>query len=150
MDVALLSRPNPSSGTPVYRQLVEQISHGLETGAVRPGDPLPPISPLAEALVVPPAAVARAYQELERMSLVIRTGGVLYATSTPPAHPRTGTPEAEWAARARELENAGEVQRCLLPRTDDRIDGLDYAGVSRPARMSDNRRRVATDAAAEA
>src|SRR5262245_20006419 len=104
MDVALLSRPNPSSGTPIYRQLVEQISHGLETGAVRPGETLPHISPLAEALVVPPTAVARAYRELEQLSLVVRSGGALYTTTTRPTRPRIGATEAEWAAQARELE----------------------------------------------
>jgi sigma-B regulation protein RsbU (phosphoserine phosphatase) len=133
MDVALLSRPNPSSGTPVYRQIVEQISHGLETGAVRPGETLPPISPMAEALVVPPTAVARAYLELEQLSLVVRTGGVLYTTTPRSARPGIGTTETEWAARARELESASEVQQCLLPRVEDRVEGLDCAGVSRPA-----------------
>ena len=89
---------------------------------------------MAEALVVPPTAVARAYRELEELNLVVRTGGVLYTTTTTHRPSRSGTgSEAEWAARARELENAGEVQRCLLPRPDDRVDGLDYAGVSRAA-----------------
>ena len=51
MDATLLSRPNPSTGTPIYLQLVDQIRHGLETGAVRPGEPLPAVSPMAEALL---------------------------------------------------------------------------------------------------
>jgi phosphoserine phosphatase RsbU/P len=133
MDTRLLSRPNPSSGVPVYLQLVNQIRHGLETGALQPGEPLPPVSPVAETLVVPPTAVARAYRELEQLSLVVRTGGVLCTTTAPVPRGGGGSSEAEWAARARELESAGEVQKCLRPRAEDRVDGLDFAGVSRAA-----------------
>ena len=63
--MTIFLRPNPSSGVPVYLQLVEQVKDALETGALRPGDPLPGIRPLAEELVISPNAVARAYRELE-------------------------------------------------------------------------------------
>ena len=58
-------RPNPASGVPIYLQLSEQVKDALETGALRPGDPLPGVHGLAEELVVNPNAVARAYRELE-------------------------------------------------------------------------------------
>ena len=29
----MLFRPNPSSGVPIYLQLMEQVKHGIETGA---------------------------------------------------------------------------------------------------------------------
>jgi len=133
MDVALLSRPNPSSGTPIYLQLVDQVKRGLETGALRPGDELPATPSVAEALVVPPAAVARAYRELEVRRLAVRTGGVLYASAAAPRPEHTRSTVAMSALGARELEHAEEVQRCLLPRTDAPMEGLDYAGLSRPA-----------------
>ena len=44
----MLFRPNPSSGVPIYLQLMEQIKHAIETGALRAGDQLPGIRPLAE------------------------------------------------------------------------------------------------------
>ena len=69
MEATLLSRPNPASGQPVYVQLVGQLRRGLETGALRPGEMLPGVRPLAEALVVHPSAVARAYDELEQLRL---------------------------------------------------------------------------------
>src|SRR3954464_15880433 len=58
-------RPNPSSGVPIYLQLMEQVKHSIETGALRPGEQLPGIRPLAEELVINPNTVAKAYRELE-------------------------------------------------------------------------------------
>ncbi len=51
-------RPNPASGVPVYIQLMEQVKHFIETGALRPGDQLPAIRKVAEDLVVNPNTVA--------------------------------------------------------------------------------------------
>jgi GntR family transcriptional regulator len=56
---------NPSSGIPLYLQLMEQIKHAVETGALREGDQLPTIRKLAEDLVMNPNTVVRAYRELE-------------------------------------------------------------------------------------
>src|ERR1044071_2330584 len=61
----MLFRPNPSSGVPIYLQLMEQVKHGIETGALRAGEQLPGIRPLAEELVINPNTVAKAYRELE-------------------------------------------------------------------------------------
>ena len=58
-------RPNPSSGVPIYLQLMEQVKHAIETGALRPGEQLPSIRPLAEELVINPNTVAKVYRELE-------------------------------------------------------------------------------------
>jgi GntR family transcriptional regulator len=68
--VAVLLRPNPSSGVPIYLQLMEQVKHAVETGALRPGEQLPGIRPLAEELVVNPNTVARAYRELEHEGVI--------------------------------------------------------------------------------
>src|SRR5262245_2033930 len=61
----MLFRTNPSLGVPIYLQLMEQVRHAIETGALRPGDQLPGIRPLAEELVINPNTVAKAYRELE-------------------------------------------------------------------------------------
>ena len=66
----MLFRPNPASGVPIYLQLMEQVKHGVETGALRPGDQLPGIRPLAEELVINPNTVAKAYRELEHEGIV--------------------------------------------------------------------------------
>ncbi len=66
----MLLRPNPSSGVPIYLQLMEQVKHGIETGALRPGEQLPGIRPLAEELVINPNTVAKAYRELEHKGVI--------------------------------------------------------------------------------
>ena len=66
----MLFRPNSSSGVPIYLQLMEQVKHGIETGAVRPGEQLPGIRPLAEELVINPNTVAKAYRELEHEGVI--------------------------------------------------------------------------------
>ncbi|MBI3209763.1 MAG: GntR family transcriptional regulator [Candidatus Solibacter usitatus] len=66
----MLFRPNPSSGVPIYLQLMEQVKHGIETGAIRPGEQLPGIRPLAEELVINPNTVAKAYRELEHEGVI--------------------------------------------------------------------------------
>jgi len=66
----MLLRPNPSSGVPIYLQLMEQVKHAIETGALRPGEQLPGIRPLAEELVINPNTVAKAYRELEHEGII--------------------------------------------------------------------------------
>ena len=61
----MLFRLNASSGIPLYLQLMEQVKHAVETGALREGDQLPTIRKLAEDLVMNPNTVVRAYRELE-------------------------------------------------------------------------------------
>ena len=63
-------RTNPSSGVPIYLQLMEQVKHSIETGAIRPGEQLPGMRPLAEELVINPNTVAKAYRELEHEGVI--------------------------------------------------------------------------------
>jgi GntR family transcriptional regulator len=49
---------------------MEQVKHAIETGAVRPGEQLPGIRPLAEELVINPNTVAKAYRELEHEGVI--------------------------------------------------------------------------------
>ena len=66
----MLLKPNPSSGVPIYIQLMEQIKHAIETRELRAGEQLPAIRKLAEALVINPNTVARVYRELERDGVI--------------------------------------------------------------------------------
>jgi GntR family transcriptional regulator len=66
----MLFHANPSSGVPVYLQLMEQIKHAIEMGALRRGEQLPTIRKVAEDLVVNPNTVARAYRELEHAGII--------------------------------------------------------------------------------
>jgi len=58
------------SGKPVYLQLVDQIRYAAASGALRAGEALPSIRPMAEELRVNRNTVAKAYAELESQGVV--------------------------------------------------------------------------------
>jgi GntR family transcriptional regulator len=66
----MLFRSNPASGVPVYLQLIEQVKHAIDVGALRSGDQLPAIRRVAEDLVINPNTVAKAYRELEHEDVI--------------------------------------------------------------------------------
>ena len=66
----LFQKLNPALGQPLYLQLMRQIQHAAETGALRDGDQLPGIRTLAEDLVVSPNTIVKAYTELEHNGLL--------------------------------------------------------------------------------
>jgi GntR family transcriptional regulator len=66
----LFTKPNPTLGVPIYFQIIEQVKHGISTGALKPGDQLPGIRVLAEQLVINPNTVAKVYRELEFEGLI--------------------------------------------------------------------------------
>jgi GntR family transcriptional regulator len=102
----MLFRPNPSLGVPIYLQLMEQVKHAIETGALRPGDQLPGIRPLAEELVMNPNTVAKAYRELEREGVIdLRHGSGAFVSQNARAR--------KWGETLREAQTlvAGTVGR---------------------------------------
>jgi len=104
---------NPSSGQPLYVQLIQQIRHAIETGVLRPGEGLPGIRTLAEQLVVSPNTVVKAYSELEHEGLIeVRHGSGAYVSGK-----RSNKPRAE------RLRNAQDRVRTL-------IDKLQRDGIS--------------------
>lgn len=58
------------TGKPVYLQLVDQVRYGAASGALRTGEPLPSIRPLAEELRVNRNTIAKAYAELESQGVI--------------------------------------------------------------------------------
>ncbi len=61
---------NYKSGVPVYLQIVEQVKAAAASGAVRAGEALPSIRPLAEELRVNRNTIAKAYLELESLGII--------------------------------------------------------------------------------
>lgn len=59
-----------SSESPVYRQIIEQITRKLRAGELKPGDKLPTERELAEALGIARGTVNRAYEELTRSQIL--------------------------------------------------------------------------------
>ena len=71
----MLFQLNYKSGKAVYLQLVDQVKAAAAAGAVRAGDPLPGIRPLAEELRVNRNTVAKAYAELESQGVIETLAG---------------------------------------------------------------------------
>ena len=102
----MLLPPNPSLGVPIYLQLMEQVKHAIETGALRPGEQLPGMRPLAEELVMNPNTVAKAYRELEHEGIIeLRHGAGAFVAQQPRARKRADT------LRAAQPLVAGIVER---------------------------------------
>src|SRR3954449_4609195 len=101
----MLLRPNPSSGVPIYLQLMEQVKHNIETGALRPGEQLPGIRPLAEELVINPNTVAKAYRELEHEGVIeLRHGAGAFVSAVARAKKLTDTLRAGQGVVAAAIE----------------------------------------------
>jgi len=63
------------SGKPVYLQVVDQVRYAAASGALKPGEPLPSIRPLAEELRVNRNTIAKAYAELESQGIIETVAG---------------------------------------------------------------------------
>lgn len=72
---SMLIELNYKSGRAPYLQIVEQVKHAAASGALRVGEALPGIRPLAESLKVNRNTVAKAYTELERQGIVETRAG---------------------------------------------------------------------------
>ncbi|HEV7926031.1 MAG TPA: GntR family transcriptional regulator [Verrucomicrobiae bacterium] len=73
--IAMVFHVDFKSGKPVYLQLVDQVRYAAASGALRPGDLLPSIRPLAEELRVNRNTVAKAYTELESRGIIETAAG---------------------------------------------------------------------------
>ena len=131
----MLFRPNPSSGVPIYLQLMEQVKHAIETGALRPGEQLPGMRPLAEELVINPNTVAKAYRELEHEGVIeLRHGAGAFVSG------HAGAKKLTDKLRAGQAVVAAAVER-LHARgiTDEEIRRLFEAELAGLTRTGDQR-----------
>jgi GntR family transcriptional regulator len=109
---------------------MEQVKHAIETGALRPGEQLPSIRPLAEELVVNPNTVAKAYRELEHEGVIeLRQGAGAFVSDKAPTKKDADKLRAAQAAVAAAIDK-------LRARgvTDDEIRRLfeaELSGISR-------------------
>jgi GntR family transcriptional regulator len=102
---------NPSSGTPLYVQLVERLKHSIATGAFRAGEQLPSVRKMAEDLLINPNTVVRAYRDLESEGIVeLRHGAGVFVRESV-------------AARADVMKKAAPIMRSAV----DRLESLDLA-----------------------
>jgi GntR family transcriptional regulator len=74
------------SPEPIYRQLVEQVRRLSAGGQLRPGDEMPSVREIAQALALNPMTVSKAYSLLEMEGVLARRRGlgmVVAARSAP-------------------------------------------------------------------
>ena len=110
---------DPSAGQPLYLQLIQQIRHAIETGVLRPGEPLPALRALAQELVMSPNTIVKAYDELERDGWIeIRHGSGASVSARRGMKPR-----------ADRLRAAQERVRTLVARLH--ADGISDAEIER-------------------
>ena len=102
-------RLSPTSGTPLYVQLVERLKHAIATGAIKAGEQLPSVRRMAEDLLINPNTVVRAYRDLESEGLVeLRHGSGVFVRDSV-------------AGRAAVMRKAEPIMRSAV----DRLEALD-------------------------
>ena len=100
------------SSEPIYRQLVDQVKRLVAAGQMAPGDGMPSVREVAQALALNPMTVSKAYSLLEMEGVLTRRRGLgmevaARAGTAPGAHERAELlrPTLERAAmEARQLE----------------------------------------------
>ena len=100
-------RVDGSSGVAPYRQIVEQVRHGLRLGLLEVGDQLPTVKEVVAMVAINPNTVSKAYRELELEGLVEGRAGVgtfvtrSLAGPSLAAHGELRRTLAQWLATAR-------------------------------------------------
>ncbi|PYI89609.1 MAG: GntR family transcriptional regulator [Verrucomicrobia bacterium] len=117
------------SGKPVYLQLVDQIRYAAAAGALRPGEPLPSIRPLAEELRVNRNTVAKAYVELERQGVIETIPGKGCFLS------ENNSPFSKHSSKSALISSSARAQR-LRRRTDEAAEMPTTAGARRSRRFT--------------
>lgn len=80
---------DPSSGLPVYRQIMDQVRRMIVAGRLQVGERLPSIRDLATSLGLNPLTVGKAYGELERARVIeMRRGLGMFVLPLPAAGER--------------------------------------------------------------
>lgn len=133
------------SGVPVYRQILDQAKYYIASEVLKPGDQLPSIRELAQALAVNPTTVVRVYADLEREGIIeMRHGRGAFVTA---ASFRMTSAERERKIRAlarrivveaiqlgvpaRQVVGAIEEEWAELQRSEDTEKTVRLLGVSR-------------------
>jgi GntR family transcriptional regulator len=102
-------RLSPTSGTPLYVQLVERLKHSIATGAIKGGEQLPSVRKMAEDLLINPNTVVRAYRDLESEGIVeLRHGSGVFVRESV-------------AGRVHVMRKAEPIMRSAV----DRLESLD-------------------------
>ncbi len=67
---------DPSSGIPVYRQLMDQVRFHIASGLIGPGDAIPSTRSLSARLGINPMTISKAFSLLEAEGVLERRPGL--------------------------------------------------------------------------
>lgn len=67
---------HPSSSTPIFRQIIDQVKRFIASGQLRSGDTLPSVRTVALHHAINPMTVSKAYNMLEIEGVLLRMRGV--------------------------------------------------------------------------
>ena len=71
----MIIRINPASPEPLFEQVVFAVKTAVAKGSAQAGEKLPSVRELARELAINPNTVVRAYEVLERDSVIVRRQG---------------------------------------------------------------------------
>jgi GntR family transcriptional regulator len=101
-----------ASSEPIYRQLVDQARRLVAGGQLAPGDAMPSVREIAQALALNPMTVSKAYGILETEGVLLRRRGIGMIVADAPKRAHSVASRAELlrptleraALEARQLE----------------------------------------------
>ncbi len=74
-DIPFQFEIHPSSGVPIYRQVMDQVKALASSGRLKPGDMLPSVRQMAVELQINMMTVSKAYARLEAEGVLERARG---------------------------------------------------------------------------
>lgn len=108
---------NPSSGVPIYRQIVQQARYSIASGRVQSGDRLPSVRAIATELGINPMTVSKAYSMLEQAGVVVRQPGIGMVVSDAGASAADAIDD-DVRALVRTAKRLGVLRKQLIARID--------------------------------
>ena len=94
----------PTSGVPIYRQLMDQVRSLVSSGRLKPGDRLPSVRQMAAELEVNMMTVSKAYTRLEADGVLERERGLGMRIPEAASRDAASAPKASVAERQQELK----------------------------------------------
>lgn len=110
----------PTSGVPIYRQLMDQIRALIASGRLAPGEIVPSVRQMAEELEINLMTVSKAYARLEADGVLERDRGVGMRVKSLPA----GGSLAERQKQLKPALNELTTQAWRLKLTDEQVISL--------------------------
>ena len=74
-EMKLLFQVKPTSGVPIYRQIIDQVNRLVSSGYLKSGDELPSVRQVAEYLEVNQMTISKAYSLLKATGVLERHSG---------------------------------------------------------------------------